>query len=98
MHIFCKKCLLLLCLDCSLRSSEAGDGNTERAARDVAQADIVAELDGRRIAALLAADAELDVRAGLTPQLRCHLDEAADASLVELGERIGFVDLVVVVG
>ena len=58
----------------------------------------MAEFDGRGIAALFAADAELDVRAGLTAELRCHLDEAADASLVELGERIGFVDLVVVVG
>ena len=30
-------------------------------------------------------------------QLRRHLDEAADACLIELGERVGFVDLAVVV-
>ena len=58
----------------------------------------MAEFDRGRVAALLAADAELDVRAGLTAQLRRHLDEAADACLIELGERVGFVDLAVVVG
>ena len=58
----------------------------------------MAEFDRGRVAALLAADAELDVRTGLTAQLRRHLDEAADACLIELGERVGFVDLAVVVG
>ena len=58
----------------------------------------MAEFDRGRVAALLAADAELDVRAGLTAQLRRHLDEAADACLIKLGERVGFVDLAVVVG
>ena len=35
-----------LFLDGSLRSSEAGDGNSERTATDVAQAHLVAELHG----------------------------------------------------
>lgn len=92
------KRLILLVLDRGLGGGEAGDGDAEGAAGDVGQADLVAECDGRRIAALLAADAELDVRAGLAAELRCHLDEAADACLVELGERIGLVDLAGIAG
>ena len=50
----------------SLRGSEAGDGHAERAAGDIVQADLMAELDGGGVAAMLAADAELEVRTGLS--------------------------------
>ena len=50
-----KAICLLHVLDRSLRGGEAGDGDTERAAGDIVQADLVAELDGRGIAAVLAA-------------------------------------------
>ena len=89
---------MALFADGSLRSSEAGDGDTERAAGDVVQADVMAELDGGGIAAVLAADTELDVRTGGAAHFGGHLHELADALLVEVGERIGLVDLVVVVG
>lgn len=89
---------LLFCLDRSLSGGESCDGNTERAAGNVAQTDVVAELHGGGVAALLAADAQLDVRAGLTAKFGSHLDEAADAGLIQLGERIGLVDLAVIVG
>ena len=61
--------LLAGVLDSSLRGGEAGDGDTERAAGDIVQADLVAELDGRGIAAVLTADAEVDVRVGLAAHL-----------------------------
>ena len=48
-------------LDGSLCGSEAGDGHAERAAGDIVQADLVAELDGHGVAAVLAADAEVNV-------------------------------------
>ena len=89
---------LLLVLDRGLRSGKSCDGDAERAAGDVRQANLVAEFDRGRVAALLAADAKLDVRAGLTAQFRCHLDKAANAGLVQLGERIGLIDLTVIVG
>ena len=57
----------------------------------------MAELDGRGIAAVLAADAEVDVRVGLAAHLGGHGDELADAGLIETGERIALVDLLVVV-
>ena len=43
-------------LDCSLGSRQAGDGHTEGAAGHIVQADLVAELDGHGVAAVLAAD------------------------------------------
>ena len=70
---------MALFADGSLRSSEAGDGDTERAAGDVVQANVMAELDGSGIAAVLAADTELDVRAGGAAHFSSHLHELADA-------------------
>ena len=46
---------------------------------------------------MLAADAEVDVGTSRSAELCRHLDEFADADLVEFGERIGLVDLLVVV-
>ena len=69
---------MALFADGSLRSSEAGDGDTERAAGDVVQADIMAELDGGGIAAVLAADTELDVRTGGAAHFGGHLHELAE--------------------
>mgnify|MGYP005779409487 CR=1 FL=1 len=57
----------------------------------------MAELDGRRIAAVLAADTAAHLGTGLTAELDSHLHELADADRIETGERIGFIDLVRVV-
>src|SRR6202040_1538418 len=53
----------------SLRRGEAGDGDPEGRARHVVEADLLAELDRSRIAAVLAADAKLQGGAGLAPAL-----------------------------
>ena len=57
----------------------------------------MAELNGGRIAAVLAADAEMQVGTGLAAERGRHLDELADAGLVETGERVVLIDLTVVV-
>ena len=57
----------------------------------------MAELDGGRVAAVLAADAQLDVRTGLLAQIAGHLDQLAYAVLVEFCEWVELVDLLVVV-
>src|SRR5512133_3881744 len=48
----------------------------------------MAELDTFRVATVFAADAELDVRAGLASELDGHFHELADASLIDGGKRI----------
>ena len=53
----------------------------------------MAELDGSGIAAVLAADAQVNVRADLAAILSRHLDELAYAVLVEVGEGIRLINL-----
>ena len=81
----------------SLCCREACDGHAVRRAGDVVQPDLVAELDGRRVAAVFAADAAVQRGTRLAAEIDCHLHQFADADLVELGKRIGLVDLVLVV-
>src|SRR5699024_3939160 len=82
----------------SLRGGQTGDGHTEGRAADVVQADVVAELDRRGVAAVLAADAQTQVGTGGAAVGGSHLDQAADADLIQVLERIALVDLAVVVG
>ena len=58
----------------------------------------MAELNGGQVAAVLAADAELDVRAGALAFCNSEADQAAYAVLVQASERIGLEDLLVEVG
>ena len=58
----------------------------------------MAELNGGQVAAVLAADAELDVRAGALAFCNSEADQAAYAVLVQTSERIGLEDLLVEVG
>ena len=85
------------CFNSSLRGSQSGNGHAEGAAGDVGQAHVVAEFHGAGIAALLAADAQLDVGTGLAAQLTGHLHQTAHTGLVQLGEGIGLINLIVVV-
>ena len=57
----------------------------------------MAELDGRRIAAVFAADAAMHRRTHRFAHLDRHIHQFADADLVEFRKRIGFVDLVRIV-
>src|SRR5512137_2281122 len=72
---------------------EPGDGHPEGRAADVVQPDEVAELDRGRLAAVLAADAQLDPGPRLPALLDGHTHELADAVAVEDLERVLGVDL-----
>ena len=52
----------------------------------------MAELHGRRIAAVFAADSQLDVRTGLTAQISSHLHQLANALLIQTGKGIRFIN------
>jgi hypothetical protein len=65
------------------RQGQARDGHAERRAADVVEADVVAELDGRGFAAVLAADAELDVGTRLAALLDGVLHQESDTCLVD---------------
>ena len=86
-----------LIFNSSLCGGKARDGHAEGGAAHIVQAHAVAELDARRVAAVLAADAEAQLRTGLAAQLRSHLHQFAYAVLVQVRERVALVDLVVVV-
>ena len=58
----------------------------------------MAELDGRKVAAVLAADTKLDVRADALAVVNSQLDQSADALLIEACKRIGLEDLLLEVG
>src|SRR6476619_5445583 len=72
-----------------LRRREAGNRDAVRGARDVIQSDRVTKCDGRRLAAVLAADADFEVRLRLPPEPCAHRDELADTVLIEHLEGIG---------
>src|ERR1700722_8387220 len=72
-----------------LRGGEAGDGKAEGGARDIVDPRLLAEGDRGRIAAVLAADAELEIGPGLAAALGGDGDELANAFGVQGHERIG---------
>ena len=78
---------------CSLFERGLSGGQTrhrhaERRATHVGQAEPVAELHAVRVAAVFAADAELDVGAGAAAFFDGDLHQLADAGLIDRGERI----------
>src|SRR3989304_53765 len=72
------------------RASEVADDwwGGEGRARDVVQPDLVADPHRLGVAAVLAADAPLQIGARLAPEADRHLHELADAALIDRGERI----------
>ena len=99
--IFCRLRLLvagahvaILLFDGCLCGCKARSEQAEGRAGDVVEPDLVAELDGLRIAAMLAADAHLESGAGVASLGRGHLHQQADARLVERGEGILLEDAV----
>ena len=74
--------------DGGLGGGESCDGETQRRAAHVVQADLMTEFHGRGIAAVFAADAQLDVGAGALAALDRDFHQAADAGLVERLERV----------
>src|SRR4029078_3691101 len=75
-------------LERGLRRRQPRKRDAVRRAAHVVEADPVAELDRRRLAAVLAADAELDVRLRLPPPLDADPHQVALALLVERLEGV----------
>src|SRR5437660_1613137 len=71
-----------------LRGGEAGDRHAVRRAGDVVEPDLVAERHRGGIAAVFAADADLEVCPRLAPALDADLDQFADAVAIDRDERI----------
>jgi len=71
-----------------LRRRKPRDRHAERGARHVVEADLVAERDRGRVAAVLAADAELELRTDGAAARRGDPDEFADAVVVDRYERV----------
>src|SRR5690242_18917287 len=74
--------------DRRLCGGEARDRHAIGRAGHVVQPDVVTERDGGRIAAMFAADADLQRWPRLAAALDADLDELADALAVERDERI----------
>ena len=72
-----------------LGGRQSGDRDAEGGAGDVIQARLVAEDDRGRVAAVLAADADRQVRPRRPPLGGRQRDQPADAGPVQLGERVG---------
>ena len=72
---------LLGVLDCSLCGGQTGDGHTEGGAGHIVQTHAVAELHAGGVAAVLAADAQMDVGAGGAAQLAGHIHQLAEADV-----------------
>src|SRR5712691_10744219 len=77
-----------LLLERRLGRGETGDGHAERRAGHVVHAHAVTELHRRRLAAMLPADADLELGPRSPAELDRQLDELADALLIEHLERV----------
>ena len=58
----------------------------------------MAEFHGGRVAAVFAADAQLDIGAGSSAHIGSHLHQSAHAVLIQSCEGIGLIDLAGIVG
>ena len=84
----------LLFLECRLRRCQPRRQQPEGRAGYVVEPDLVAELDGLWIAAMFAADADLEVGPRVASLGRGHLHQLPNARLVEGGEGILLEDAV----
>jgi tetratricopeptide (TPR) repeat protein len=93
-YFFLASLRLALLFNGGLGRSQTRDGHAIRRAAHVGQADAMAELDGVRVAAVFAADAQLDVRTVACGPSHRDLHQLADASLVNRGKRVLLDDFV----
>src|SRR5580658_9629472 len=81
-----------LVFESCLRRGEPRRKQTERRARNVVEPDAVAELDALRTAAMLTADAHLQVLPRVASLVDRALHQLAHACLIESGKRVLFED------
>src|ERR1022692_4268326 len=82
----------------SLRSCQPCGQQPEGRAGYVVEANLVAELDGLWIAAVLAADSHFEGGSGVASLGRGHLHQQTDSRLIERGEWVLFEDAMLHVG
>src|SRR6202020_3346439 len=75
-----------------LRRRQPRDRHAVGRALDIIEANLVAERDRSRIAAMLAANADLEIGAGLAPARDPDPDQLADAVAIDRDERIDLQD------
>src|SRR5262249_42960556 len=78
----------LLILERRLRRRQPRDRHPIRPATDIVEASAMEELDRVGVAAMLAADTDLQIGPGATPPLSAHLHQLAHALLVDRDKRI----------
>src|SRR5881628_707956 len=76
------------CFERRLRRCQSRHRHAERRATDIAQPDAMAELDALRVAAVLAADAQLDVRPSGLTLFDSDSHKLANACLIDRSKRI----------
>ena len=74
-------------------SRQSRDGDPIRGATDIVETELMTKFDGTRIASMLAADAQLDVRSRLPPPGDRRTHEGADAFAIQRGEGIMLEDV-----
>src|SRR5262249_20344082 len=75
-----------------LRRCQSRDRHPIRGTAHIVESDLITELDRGRIAAVLAADSDFEVRPRGPALFEAHLDEDAHTIAIQLLERIGFQD------
>ena len=91
--LFVPLALFNSCLSCR----KACDRHAVRRAGHIRKPDLVAELDGRRIAAMLAADTAVHFGTNTSSLVNCHFHELSYTRRIKSCERIALVNLVRVV-
>ena len=84
---------IVLFLDCSLRRRKSCNRHAERRTAHIIQPHLVAELHGRRLTAMLAADTALQVRTDGTALFGSHTYQLPYSILVEHLEGVYFQNL-----
>ena len=93
----CKENLCVLLSDSSLCSGQTRDRHTERRAGHIVQTNLVAELYGAGVTAVLTADTAVQLGTGSFTVLHSHLHQLANTVTIQLGEGIVLKDLGVIV-
>ena len=92
-----KENLCVLLSDSSLCSGQTRDRHTERRAGHIVQTDLVAELYGAGVTAVLTADTAVELWINWLTKFKSHFHKLAYAVLVELSKWIVLVDLCIIV-
>lgn len=82
----CKENLCVLLSDSSLCSGQTRDRHTERRAGHIVQTDLVAELYGAGVTAVLTADTAVQLGTGSFTVLHSHLHQLANTVTISLAK------------